>query len=220
MSRDRLADFRHRFEPAQGGGPTLLLLHGTGGDENDLIPLGRTLAPGAALLSPRGGVLENGMPRFFRRLAEGVFDVPDLKRRAAELGAFVEAAAERYGLDRDRIAAVGFSNGANIAGGLLLLRPRLLRAAVLFRPMVPFLPESPPALEGVEVLLSAGKLDPVSPPPDVERLARLLRAGGAKVDVAWDSGGHALEPAAVESARAWLLRSSLMDPTRADRSAR
>jgi phospholipase/carboxylesterase/glyoxalase family protein len=220
MSRNPIADFHHHFEPAQAGAPTLLLLHGTGGDEEDLLPLGRSLAPGAALLSPRGRVLENGMPRFFRRLAEGVFDVPDLKRRAIELGDFVEAAVERYDLGRNRIAAVGFSNGANIAAGLLLLRPRLLRAAVLFRPMVPFEPEAPPKLDDVEAFLSAGRHDPMSPPAGVERLAQLLRAAGARVDLAWDPGGHSLEPAAVAAARAWLLQSSLMRSPRADRRER
>jgi predicted esterase len=217
MSQETLAGFHHRFEPSRGKGPTLLLLHGTGGDETDLLPLGRSLAPGAALLAPRGRVLENGMARFFRRLSERVFDVPDLKRRAEELGDFVEAAVERYDLDRSRIAAVGFSNGANIAGGLLLVRPRLLRAAVLFRPMIPFQPEEPPRLDGVEVLLLAGRLDPLSPPPGVERLARLLREAGARVDLAWDQGGHALEPAAADAARDWLKRASVMDSSLRDR---
>jgi phospholipase/carboxylesterase len=209
---DLPGDFHHRFEPAPEGGPTLLLLHGTGGNEESLIPLGRALAPGAALLAPRGRVLENGVPRFFRRISEGIFDVPDLKRRAEELGDFVEAAVRRYGIDPGRLAAVGFSNGANIAGGLLLLRPRLLQAALLFRPMLPFEPEAAPDLRGVEVLVSAGRHDPLSPPPGVERWARLLRASGARVETAWDEGGHSLDAGVVTAARAWLARSSLMGP--------
>ena len=129
--------------PAAG---TLLVLHGTGGDEHDLLPLGRAIAPGATLLSPRGKVLEHGKPRFFRRLAEGVFDVDDLKRRAAELGDFVGAAAAPYGFDTSRLTAVGFSNGANIASALLLLRPEVLSRAVLFRAMVPLEPDPLPGV--------------------------------------------------------------------------
>lgn len=212
MPRAFPVEFPHRFVPSEGGGATLLLLHGTGGDENDLLPLGRALLPGAALLSPRGRVLESGMPRFFRRLSEGVFDVPDLKRRAEELADFVEAALERYDLDRNRVVAAGFSNGANIAGGLLLGRPRLLRAAILFRPMVPYEPDRPPDLGGVDAFLSAGRSDPLSPSSSVERLAEILRAAGARVDLAWDAEGHALPPAAVASARDWLARTAVTRP--------
>ena len=131
--------FVHRFLPPEDeSGPTLLLLHGTGGNEEDLIPLGEALAPGAAVLSPRGKVSEHGAPRFFRRLAEGVFDHEDLLFRTHELADFVEAAAEEYGFDRSKLVAVGYSNGANVAGSTILLHPGLLRAAVLFRAMVPF----------------------------------------------------------------------------------
>ena len=126
--------FVHRFDAGTDPhAPTLLLLHGTGGDENDLIPLGRAIAPRAALLSPRGKVLEHGMPRFFRRLAEGVFDQDDLKRRTEELAAFIEAASREYGIQQEQVIAVGFSNGANIAASMLLLRPEILSAAILFR---------------------------------------------------------------------------------------
>src|SRR5881394_3555931 len=134
--------FIHRYEPpaADAGPITLLLLHGTGGDEHDLLPLGRVLLPGAGMLSPRGQVSEHGANRFFRRLAEGVFDQEDLARRTEALAAFVEAAARAYGFDRAGVVAVGFSNGANIAVSLLLRHPGVLRAAVLLRPMVPFEP--------------------------------------------------------------------------------
>ena len=195
----------HRFEPGPSSA-TLLLLHGTGGDENDLVPLGRELAPGANLLSPRGAVLEHGMPRFFRRLAEGVFDEVDLVRRAAELAAFLDAAAERHGFDRRRVHALGYSNGANIAAALLLLHPGTLAGAVLLRPVLPLEPPAPPALEGVPVLLSAGREDPYAPHERVEALAERLRAGGAEVELAWRAAGHGLVPADLDHAGAWLAR--------------
>ncbi|RZK95567.1 MAG: alpha/beta hydrolase, partial [Methylobacterium sp.] len=156
----------HRFVPATAPGlPPLLLLHGTGGDETDLLPLGRTLLPGAALLSPRGAVLENGMPRFFRRLAEGVFDEADLRRRAADLAGFIAEARTAYGLAAP--VAVGFSNGANIAAALLLLHPGVLAGAVLLRPMVP-LRETPPVdLAGRPVLMLSGAADPIVPAANV-----------------------------------------------------
>jgi predicted esterase len=170
----------HRFVPGlPAESRTLLLLHGTGGNEDDLIPLGRALLPGAALLSPRGQVLDYGMPRFFRRLAEGVFDEPDLRARTAELAEFVEWAATSYAFDPRRVTAVGFSNGANIASSLLLLRPRVLAGAVLFRAMVPLVPEAPPDLRGVRVLIGSGRNDPLVPVSEVERLAAMLQEGGA-----------------------------------------
>jgi phospholipase/carboxylesterase len=155
-------DFIHQFIP--GGtakAPVLLLLHGTGSDENDLIPLGRELLPGAALLSLRGKVLENGMPRFFRRLAEGVFDLQDLERRTEELGRFIEGARREYALKENKLVAVGYSNGANIAAALILREPQHLSGAVLFRAMVPFTPESIPDLRGMSIFLSAGNRDPI-----------------------------------------------------------
>jgi predicted esterase/catechol 2,3-dioxygenase-like lactoylglutathione lyase family enzyme len=203
--------FVHRYLPAAAGveqaaGTTLLLLHGTGGDEDDLVPLGRALLPGAGLLSPRGKVLERGAPRFFRRLAEGVFDQDDLARRTEELAGFVERAVATYGLERDGIVAVGFSNGANIAASLLLRRPGLLRGAVLLSPMVPFEPAVPPRLAGTAVFIGAGKNDPIAPAVQAERLAELFRRSGADVTLHWEPGGHAVAPAEVEAARAWLLR--------------
>lgn len=199
-------EFVHRFAPAADGGPpfTLLLLHGTGGNEDDLLPLGAMIAPGAALLRPRGQVLEHGMPRFFRRLAEGVFDEADVIRRAHELADFVGAAAARHGFDPARVVAAGYSNGANIAAAVLLLRPGTLAGAVLFRPMVPIVPEAPPDLAGVPVLVSAGRLDPYS--RDAGRLADLLRRHGAEVDLSVRDVGHGLDRGDVDLARGWLER--------------
>ena len=134
-------DFIHEFVPGKSE-RTLLLLHGTGGNEHDLIPVGREIDPNAALLSPRGKILENGMPRFFRRLAEGVFDIEDLKQRTNELADFIAAAAKQYNLVANQVVAVGYSNGANIAASMLLLRPEILHAAILFRAMVPLVPEN------------------------------------------------------------------------------
>src|SRR3954466_7290892 len=168
--------FTHRFEPGTGPGrPPLLLLHGTGGDEADPLPLGRALSPGSALLSPRGKVLEQGMPRFFRRLAEGVFDVDDLRRRAADLAAFVTAAASAHGFDASQVYAMGFSNGANIASAVALLHPGILRGAVLFRAMVPLEPDPLPSLKDVRVLISNGRMDPLVAPEETERLAKLYQ---------------------------------------------
>jgi phospholipase/carboxylesterase len=195
----------HRFVPATAPGlPPLLLLHGTGGDETDLLPLGRTLLPGAALLSPRGAVLENGMPRFFRRLAEGVFDEADLRRRAADLAGFIAEARTAYGLAAP--VAVGFSNGANIAAALLLLHPRVLAGAVLLRPMVP-LRETPPVdLAGRPVLMLSGAADPIVPAANVESLAERLRAAGATVSHETLPVGHGLSQADVAQAGVWLTR--------------
>jgi predicted esterase/catechol 2,3-dioxygenase-like lactoylglutathione lyase family enzyme len=197
--------FEHQFVPARAeGAPTLLLLHGTGGNEYDLLDLGRALYPGAALLSPRGQVLENGMPRFFRRLAEGVFDLDDLRRRTHDLAEFVAAAAEAYQIDPRRVIAAGYSNGANIAASLLLLRPETLAGAVLFHAMVPLVPEQLPDLSGVPVFMAAGRTDPMIPAPQTERLAQLLREAGADVELQWQPGGHTLAQAEVQAAKTWL----------------
>jgi predicted esterase/catechol 2,3-dioxygenase-like lactoylglutathione lyase family enzyme len=201
--------FIHRYVPpaASGepaGGTTLLLLHGTGGDETDLLPLGRALLPGAGILSPRGKVLEHGAPRFFRRLAEGVFDQEDLARRTDELGDFVAAAVRTYELETDGIIAVGFSNGANIAASLLLRRPGVLRGAVLLSPMVPFEPAVLPDLTGTAVFIGAGRQDPMVPPAQTERLAAMLRKAGATVTLYWDAGGHGVTNDEVEAAARWI----------------
>ena len=202
---DESLGFEHRFVPAETpDAPTLLLLHGTGGDEKDLLTVGRMLDERAALLSPRGKVLEHGMPRFFRRLAEGVFDHEDLVNRTHELAGFVEQAPDEYGIDPGHLFAVGFSNGANIAASLLLLHPGLLAGAVLLRAMVPFEPETPPDLSGTPVYLAAGRSDQMVPPENTERLARLLREAGAEVTLDWQPGGHSIGRAEVEAARDWL----------------
>ena len=195
--------FIHRFIPAtQPGLPTLLLLHGTGGDENDLIPLAQQLLPGAALLSPRGKVLEHGMPRFFRRLAEGVFDLADLKVRTAELAEFITAARKAY--DIPAPIAVGFSNGANIAASLLLTQPDLLRAAVLFRAMLPFEPEPLPSLAGKPLLLLSGSSDQMIPAAATKRLAEVLQTAGANLTYKTLPTGHGLTQTDLIIAAQWL----------------
>ena len=197
--------FVHRFLPGEDdSGVTLLVLHGTGGNEDDLIPLGKELAPTAAILSPRGKVLEFGAPRFFRRLAEGVFDHEDLVFRTHELAEFIEAAAEEYGFDKSKLAATGYSNGANIAGSLILLHPGLLRAAVLFRAMVPFEPEVTPDLSGMPVFMASGRRDQMIPPDNSQRLADLLGEAGADVDLRWRETGHGLTYEEVAEAKEWL----------------
>lgn len=202
--------FTHTFTPgADSSKPTLLLLHGTGGNEHDLMPLGDALSPGASLLSPRGKVLESGMPRFFRRLAEGVFDEEDLRRRALELADFVSAAATHYGFDSARVTAVGYSNGANIASAVLLLRPGTLRGAVLFRGMVPLVPDPLPSLHA-RVLVSNGRADPIVSLAETERLAALLGRAGADVDVRLHPAGHQLTQADLAAAQAWLRAESVL----------
>jgi phospholipase/carboxylesterase len=197
--------FAHRFFAGETGA-TLLLLHGTGGSEDDLVPLGKQLAPEAAILSPRGKVSEYGAARFFRRLAEGVFDHEDLVFRTHELAEFIEAASDEYGFDLGRLVAVGYSNGANIAGSLMLLHPGLLRAAVLFRAMVPFEPEEVPDLSGMPVFLAAGRRDQMIAPQNTQRLVEILTEAGADLDVRWRDTGHGLTYEEVAEAREWLSR--------------
>jgi predicted esterase len=196
-------DFIHEFVPGSSS-RTLLLLHGTGGNERDLVPLGRELDRRAALLSPRGKVLENGMPRFFRRLAEGVFDLEDLKNRTNELADFVATAAQHYQFAADNVVAVGYSNGANIAASMLLLRPEILSAAILFRAMVPLVPDKQPKLSSMRVWIGAGTNDPIITTSETKRLAELLRKAGADVTIRHFPAGHELTPDDVEAARDWL----------------
>jgi predicted esterase len=197
--------FIHRFEPGTSD-TTLLLLHGTGGNEHDLIGLARDLSPTAKLLSPRGKVLENGAPRFFRRLAMGVFDEADLKAQAADLARFVQEAAERYNFDAGRVYALGYSNGANIAAALLLLHPEVLAGGVLLRPVLPLEPPTLPDLSGKAVFLAAGRRDPWASGERVEALARWLEQAGANVELRWQDAGHELHPEELEAARARLAR--------------
>ena len=197
----------HRFEAAsRPGRPALLLLHGTGGDENDLVPLVEMVSPGSAFVSPRGKVLENGMPRFFRRLAEGVLDEDDVRRRANELADFIAEARTAYDLPAP--IALGFSNGANVAAAVMLLRPDALAGAVLIRAMVPLTepPPEPPAarLDGTPVLILSGATDPLVPADNAARLAAMLEQAGAAVRHEIVSAGHNLSQADVALAQAWF----------------
>jgi phospholipase/carboxylesterase len=202
--------FPHVHEPPSDEDPlTLLLLHGTGADEHDLLPLGRLLAPTSRRLSLRGKVLERGMPRWFRRHAEGVLDTADLVERTHELADALPRAAQRYGFDPAHLVAAGFSNGANIAAATLLLRPEALRAALLFAPMVPLRPsELPdgrlPDLSSTAVFVGAGRRDPICPPPQAEELATMLADAGAAVELVWHAGGHSLTRPVAECGAAWL----------------
>lgn len=184
--------------------PTLVLFHGTGGNEQDLLPLAELLAPGASVLGIRGNVLENGMPRYFRRLAEGVFDEEDLIFRTHELKQFLDSAAEQYGFDAGNLVAVGYSNGANIAGSLLFHYGSLFRSAVLLHPMVPLRGLAIPSLEGVSVFIGAGTNDPLIQAEETQELERLLQAAGADVTSHWGNQGHRLSAAEAEAARDWL----------------
>ena len=202
-----MLNFTHHYIPpaqTEQHRPTLLLLHGTGGNENDLLDLGRMLDPNAGRLSLRGKVLENGMPRFFRRLAEGVFDVPDLIERTHELADFVGIASTTYSFDAERVIAVGFSNGANIAASVLLLRPQTLAAAVLLHPMVPFVPEELPKLTDKQVFIGAGRRDPIVPMSNTEQLVQMLQQAGAAVETYWHNGGHTITHEEVREAKRWL----------------
>jgi phospholipase/carboxylesterase/glyoxalase family protein len=201
-----LNGFVHRFVPAQSEEPlpTLLLLHGTGGSEESLLSLGRMLLPGAAVLSPRGKVMEHGMVRFFRRLAEGVFDIPDLLQRTRELADFVQAASEHYHFDARNVMAAGYSNGANIAASMLFLYPHVLARAILFHPMLPLELEQLPDLTQTPVFIAAGRLDPIVPASNTEQLIEQLQRAGAQVTAQWFNGGHDLSHEEVREAKAWL----------------
>jgi phospholipase/carboxylesterase len=203
-----LKEFTHQFVPGEGGTTTtLVLLHGTGGDEHDLLPLGRALHQSAALLSLRGRVLEGSMPRFFRRFAEGRFDLDDVRVRAGELAAFLDEAATVYRLERDQMVAVGYSNGANIAHATMLLHPRALAGAALLHAQFVLAPDPLPSLAGCAVFLAAGEADPIVPLAEARRLVDTLAAAGATVTPFWSRGGHALTGDDVSHARAWVKAS-------------
>ena len=216
MNKKNQLGFIHKFIPSEESSKdhdslTLLLLHGTGGEENDLIPVAKMLEiTNASILSPRGRVLENGMPRFFRRLAEGVFDIEDLKFRTNELADFVRDASKTYAFDLNRIMAIGYSNGANIAASLLLLRPEILFSAILFRPMIPLVPELLPNLSNKRVLVSAGLRDPIVASYQTKDLIDLLIRVGANVSVQWQNSGHELTQRDVKLAREWVMSELLL----------
>jgi predicted esterase len=205
--------FEHVYRPGSDpDAPTLLLLHGTGGTEHDLIPIGERISPGSGLLSPRGNVLEGTMPRFFRRLSEGVFDLDDVRFRSRELAGFVLDAAAHHKFDSTHVVAVGFSNGANIAASVLLLEGgperAALRGAILFRAMVPIVPEPLPDLSGVGILMSNGRTDSLIPAAQAAQLAQMFEACGANLTLEWQPGGHKLMNQDVELARQWMTRSA------------
>lgn len=205
-----LSSYIHVFEPGTDASvPPLLLLHGTGGNERDLLRLGRALSPGSALLSPRGNVTEGGALRFFARLAEGVFDPAEVTKRTLALADWIEAASKKYGLDPARLLAVGFSNGANIAATILQLRPATLGGGVLIRPMVVLdRPAAPHSLAGKRVLLLNGTVDPLVPVDQPPHLAALLRAGGAEVAQEFLPASHNLTPGDIAAAQDWMAAPS------------
>jgi phospholipase/carboxylesterase len=201
-------DFIHRFitanSKAKKSNLTLLLLHGTGGTENDLIPLGKELATNASILSVRGKVLENGMPRFFRRLEEGVFDLEDLKMRTDELADFILKSSSIYKFDLKRLVVVGYSNGANIGASLLLKRPEVLSGAILFRAMVPFVPDALPDLSKKSIILLEGLRDPIVSKEEAESLLKIFNKARSNVTVRWQGSGHNLTQEDIDSAKEWL----------------
>jgi phospholipase/carboxylesterase len=198
--------FIHRHLPAADSATsdTLVVLHGTGGDENDLISIGQAVAPGAAILSPRGNVLENGAPRFFKRLAEGKFDPKEVRSRAEELARFIRGAVVTYRLDPARVYALGYSNGANIASTAMLVEPGVFRASILLRPMLVYDPPERNDLSDTAVFISAGRIDPIVPVESVEKLVELFEAAHSKVTVKWQLAGHSLVPSEVREASEWL----------------
>ncbi|MCM3635537.1 alpha/beta hydrolase [Paenibacillus camelliae] len=183
--------------------PVLLLLHGTGGTEQDLLGIAKHIDAEASILSVRGNVLENGMPRFFRRLAEGVFDIEDLKLRTEELNKFIDQAAQQYGFDRSKVVAIGYSNGANIAASLMFHYQDALMGAILHHPMVPLRGLQLPDLSGKEVFIAAGENDPICPPQETKELAELLEGAGASLELLWERYGHQLSRSEIEAAKGW-----------------
>ncbi|RWZ60334.1 alpha/beta hydrolase [Halobacillus fulvus] len=197
-------NMKHVFkEGASKNSNVLLLLHGTGGTEQDLLPLAEWIDQDAAVLSVRGNVSENGMPRFFRRIREGVFDEEDLISRTEELHEFLQTASEEYGFDRSKVIAVGYSNGANIAGSLLFHYKDSLKGALLFHPMVPRRGIELPDQSGVPVFIGAGENDPICPAQETVDLKELLEGAGADVQDHWEKMGHRLTESEVKAGAAW-----------------
>jgi phospholipase/carboxylesterase len=200
-------NYIHTFVPAPSNSSrpvTLLLLHGTGGDENSLLSLGNDLCPGAALLGLRGKVLENGMPPSFRRFTEA--GIGDIRSRTEELAQFIRAASERYGFSTRRLVVVGHSDGANLAASLILLHPHYLAGAVLFRVMVPLLPDLIRDFSNLFIFIGAATLDPLIPADQASELAAIFKSGGAKVAISWHEGGRELGEDDIQAARNWLAR--------------
>ena len=200
-------NYIHTFVPAPSDSSrpvTLLLLHGTGGDENSLLSLGNDLWPGAARLGLRGKVLEDGMPPSFRRFTEP--GIGDVKSRAEELAQFIRAASERYGFSTRRLIIVGHSNGANLAAGLILLHPHYLAGAILFRVMVPLVPEIIRDFRQLSIFIGAARLDPLIPAGQAEELAAIFKSGGADVAISLHQGGRELVEDDVQAAKSWLAR--------------
>ena len=200
-------NYIHTFVPAPSDSSrpvTLLLLHGTGGDENSLLSLGNDLWPGAALLGLRGKVLENGMPPSFRRFTD--VGIGDVRSRTEELAQFIRAASECYGFSTRRLIIVGYSNGANLAAGLILLHPHYLAGAILFRVMLPLVPEIIRDFRQLSIFIGAARLDPLIPAGQAEELAAIFKSGGADVAISWHQGGRELGDDDVEAAKDWLAR--------------
>lgn len=196
---------RHIFQQGTDvTAPVLVLLHGTGGTERDLLPLAQAISPASSVLSVRGNVLENGMPRFFRRLAEGIFDEEDLIFRTKELNDFLDEAAAQHGFDRRNVVAIGYSNGANIAGSLLFHYPDALRGAILHHPMVPLRGIQLPDLTDTPIFIGAGRNDPICSPEETEELQKLLGEAGAEIEVHWENAGHQLTRSEVDAAGTWF----------------
>ena len=190
-------------QPGNGGGPTLVLLHGTGGDAANFLRFGRLLAPDATMLSVQGPVLEHGAARFFRRMGEGVYDMEDLKQRTGDLGDFLTAAFSKHNIDPAKAVGVGYSNGANILVNLAFERPGLLPKLALAHPLIPY---EPPMtnLANHEVLITAGRRDPISPAPLTLQLEAALRSRGATVEMVWRPGGHEIDGGEIEAIRGFL----------------
>ncbi len=202
-------NFKHKYVPSSDPtkGKTVLLLHGTGGNEESLIPIVEMVLPDAAILSPRGQIMENGMPRFFRRIAEGVFDLEDLKFQTQELAIFIEAASKTYGLESNEVIALGYSNGANIASSVMLTYPELISKAALFHPMIPFVPENPPDLSNTSILITAGTNDPIVSRKETLELNSMFQDYGAEVEIFWHDSGHNLTREELDKTKNFLSES-------------
>lgn len=192
MTGEEASGFLFHWEPGVATGPVLVMLHGTGGSEHDLVPLGQRLLPGAPILSPRGRVLERGMPRFFRRLAEGVFDHDNVRDEADALATWIGSFVTTADLAPRPRVAVGYSNGANIAAAMLLRHQDLFQGAVLLRPMVPLPEHYRGESSSSRVLVIAGQRDPIAPVAQAEELAKRLEESGSRVDLVVVPASHEL----------------------------